>query len=1171
MSAVLIMSAALVVAGGGSAAQAAPPAPAPLRCVVAAPDAAAAASLAARCRAEVEVLSARTEWNTTVALPDGSMRLDVSTGAVRTRVSGSWAKVDNSVVAKGGALRVASAVTPMRFSDGSGDEPFATIERDGHELSFDMPFDLPKPTVDGAQLTYASVLPGVDLVVTVNEDATGFSEVLRVASAKAAANPRLRDLTFPVETSAGIDVQAQDGGFVATGADGAPVFASPTPVMWDSSSVDLAPGKIDRAVGAEADLADPTVKPVGGEAVAQIPAQVSDDEVTITPDADLLTDPETIWPVFIDPGMSGSLNRRSAVRTVYGIKYDFIGDEGVGLCSTASSSTCSSTFRSRLLYQFAGLQALGNLEPGDIKSATFAVTGTHSNSCTPQPVTLYAVADFDQNTAYPGGSYWSELETLTIAHRADCPVGQQPRRIEFNAKAQATAVAAANTGVASFGIAANEDSMAYWKRYGWDASFSITYNRAPSAVTSLRTTGPDSACVTGASRPYIRAATPLLRGVVSDPDGGNVQGNFDLATVANPNVPIWDPPLTAAQGSGAEHAVQVPAGLLSDGGVYRWAGSGFDGESNGPWVACEFAVDLTAPVAPVVATVAGMPAVYTEGPAGSGGIGSEGRFTFSNGGSSDVVWYRYTFQGAQQKMAPAGSPTVAFIPSVVGSQTLTVESIDAAGWVSPARVYRFTVGFAGISDAWQLDEVSGTTAANAQTAGTRALTVSSTVTRVNGLGKDFNAKPTDLALKFDAAADTASTSAPIVMTDRTFSVMAFVKLDDVAGTYTAVSQDGSTTSGFELGHRVDANCPTGTGGHCWAFWMPGADSTVAPVAVLSDVPVRAGAWVQLTGVRNAGTGKLQLAVCDIGIPGGPATAAPKVAVDKTAPAAWLASGGFQVGRGRAAGVAARSWHGSVSQVRTYTGVVAVENLRTSCQNPFAIQPALNLPTTPETPPTPAPIPAPRPGEPGYNAAFVASQYRDLIRRDPTFSELVAVTAGLDAGQPLVSVSQGLTSSAEWHTLFVQDMYQRYLKRGGDPEGVATWMNAFGAGADTFSVELGFVNSQEYYSRAGGTDAGLVAALYTDVLGRGAGQSEIDSWVAVIRASGRGAATSGIVRSLEHINGVVDSSYRTVLGHGADPGGLNVQAGAIQGGMRLETLLVNLASSEEYRLYRVRAV
>lgn len=210
-------------------------------CAVTAEGPAEADAEARRCGHDVEVLSARTEWNTLYAQPDGTMRLDTTTAATRTQAGGEWADVDNAVVTAEGSLAVASPVYPMTFSDGTGDEPLATIERNGHVLSFDVPFDLPAPDVDGQRITYPGVLPGVDLIVTVNVDATGFSEVLRVESPEAAADPRLAELAFPVEVSDGLVVAPSEGGFVATDAAGEEVFRSPVPAMWDSADAAVAP------------------------------------------------------------------------------------------------------------------------------------------------------------------------------------------------------------------------------------------------------------------------------------------------------------------------------------------------------------------------------------------------------------------------------------------------------------------------------------------------------------------------------------------------------------------------------------------------------------------------------------------------------------------------------------------------------------------------------------------------------------------------------------------------------------------------------------------------------------------------------------------------------------------------------------------------------------------
>ena len=67
------------------------PAPIEVDCAVqTAVDEATAAVAARECGHDVEVVEARTEWESVYAQPDGSMRLDISTSAVRTDVDGEW-------------------------------------------------------------------------------------------------------------------------------------------------------------------------------------------------------------------------------------------------------------------------------------------------------------------------------------------------------------------------------------------------------------------------------------------------------------------------------------------------------------------------------------------------------------------------------------------------------------------------------------------------------------------------------------------------------------------------------------------------------------------------------------------------------------------------------------------------------------------------------------------------------------------------------------------------------------------------------------------------------------------------------------------------------------------------------------------------------------------------
>ncbi|MFC8923665.1 hypothetical protein [Cellulosimicrobium sp. NPDC057127] len=264
-------------------------------CAEQAADASTAVRVAETCDVEVEVVSERTPWDTVFATPDGLTRVETSATAVRTDVNGAWEQIDTTVVESAAGLEVVAPTFEMRFSDGTDPaEPLARIVKDGHELTFDVPFELTDPAVDGAQVTYPEVLEDVDLIVTVDEDGTGFSEVLRVATPEAAANPELAQLSFPVTTSEGLSVSSHDGGFEASDAAGDKVFTSPTPLMWDSAtptssappSGGLSPLSAFRslagttasaehaAVAGEVTAADRAAAPLVSDDVAPMPATV---------------------------------------------------------------------------------------------------------------------------------------------------------------------------------------------------------------------------------------------------------------------------------------------------------------------------------------------------------------------------------------------------------------------------------------------------------------------------------------------------------------------------------------------------------------------------------------------------------------------------------------------------------------------------------------------------------------------------------------------------------------------------------------------------------------------------------------------------------------------------------------------------------------------------------
>jgi hypothetical protein len=120
---------------------------------------------------------------------------------------------------------------------------------------------------------------------------------------------------------------------------------------------------------------------------------------------------------------------------------------------------------------------------------------------------------------------------------------------------------------------------------------------------------------------------------------------------------------------------------------------------------------------------------------------------------------------------------------------------------------------------------------------------------------------------------------------------------------------------------------------CWAFAVNTVDGAVpAPLVVASSVPVRQGWWVQLTGIRDVGTGATKLYVCEIGYGEETGDGSPVLAQAAAPTLTWNAAGSLRLGQGRAAGAAANPWSGRISGAQVWTAPLAEEDIGQSCQN-----------------------------------------------------------------------------------------------------------------------------------------------------------------------------------------------------------------------------------------------
>jgi hypothetical protein len=611
--------------------------------------------------------------------------------------------------------------------------------------------------------------------------------------------------------------------------------------------------------------------------------------------------------------------------------YGFTGDQRVGPCVKGERPACARKDTQRIAWEFGGLSELDGISEADVVSATFSADNTRSTQCGAGAIGAYVAPAVDRRTTWSGSAdRWGALVGRPLGAPELVCAGERSKTFDVTTAVRSVVVDGGTS--ISLGLAAVDErcTTCGTARFGADATLSIVINKAP-RVDAAWTTMPDTQCVAGAERPTIRSATPQLRARTSDPDGTSTSARFAVHRLADGAL-VWESPAGVAMPSGSAHAVTVPDTLLVDGQAYAWSVTAVDtaGRESDP-VSCELLVDLVPPAAaPTVTPVEGMPAVYREDVL-SGRVGLTGAFVFGDGGASGVVSYKYSIDSDAIHLPAAPGEQVAFTPTTAGQHFLMVQSVDAAGWTSPVRTYWFRVGapVAAVVGSWGLDEGAGLVAADGSGRG-NDLALSGEDLWTGGVLAEFAGEATDHGLRFDEATDVATTAGPVVATDGSFWVSAFLRPDVVDGTAAAVSQDGTVVSGFTLGLRRDADCQTASG-TCWAFTMADADDVTAPSAVArSQSTVQAGAWSHVVGVHDATSGTVSLYVCELGTVDNPAFPEPVLAATTSFDATWSATGSLRLGAAQREGGSADGFTGTVDQAQVKEGVPTIRDLVRAC-------------------------------------------------------------------------------------------------------------------------------------------------------------------------------------------------------------------------------------------------
>jgi hypothetical protein len=893
----------------------------------------------------VEVLSLRDERSTTVANPDGTFTVSEYVQPVRTRRNGEWVEIDTTLVRqKNGSYAPKAALTAMSFS-GGGDKTFAEIDKDGHRLSIDWPGKLPKPKIDGSTATYANVMQGVDLTVTAS--AEGFSHVLVVKNAKAAANPDLTTLALPVDTASVELETSAEGGIVATSSGtGGTIFEAPQPLMWDSGHrVETASSTEPSASPSvpEAGLTE-TVMPPDGAQVAEVALDVSPDGMTLVPDQTLLRGKDTVYPVYIDPVVkTASRSAWTMVSSYYSGEsfWKFSDHEGIGHCPADVSYRCADP--SDVKRQFFAIPT-GTFEGKDIIEAEFAVTMVHTYSSTAREVQLARVNSTGA-TAINSSTNWnnqpSAKETIATKSPTDAAGSCTPTNQNVRFAVTGTVQKAADNGwdTTTFRLkAGSESDTSYWKRFCGNAHLSVTYNRPPlQPDQDALGMKPGDTCEYGKATSHYVTKPPKVTAVVKDYDHGDVGSNSEQLQA---QFKVWwtqsgqtvtkyattgivssrDVSDKVTQTGQAKFSYTIGSDITGDGEpgfsiptntVVAWAVRGFDQKSYGPWSSdgsqtrCEFMYDPNKPHPADISSPE-----YPDDDAWHAGVGDYGSFTMDSP-SADVVKYQYRFTGPradstlETKAAPSpGAPvTIRWMPPGEGVFFLRVTAIDSAGNPqegSPtAHAFMVGDGRAPLA-AWSLGDAKGSP---------KAVGSSGAPDASAGPGVTFGVEgplgATDTAVTLDGTPNAYLDAAqPAVDTSGTFSVSAWVMLPSLpTESVTVVSQDGTAQPGFELGYDVDSAS--------WTFRTPVSDIESLGTWKVSGAAAVPDSWTHLIGVYDAEAGRMMLYVNGV-----------LVAKDvESRHTAWSAAGALQIGRKLSLDGYTSHLKGSVADVKLHDRVV----------------------------------------------------------------------------------------------------------------------------------------------------------------------------------------------------------------------------------------------------------
>ncbi|WP_030606331.1 LamG-like jellyroll fold domain-containing protein [Streptomyces fulvoviolaceus] len=662
----------------------------------------------------VQARAATTESSTLTANPNGTLTLRQTIAPVRKLADGRWKSLDATLFRHAdGTISPKVSTGSLTLSGGGADDPLATMRAGSGSLAVSLPsaFALGTPTLSGPTATYHDVLPDVDLAVTA-QDTGGFSEVLVVKNATAAANPALTALTLATKATGVTLTGDKAGDITAKDRAGRLLFSATAPTMWDSTrpaantpkATDPHTGQtVDRHNGAP--LASSPAAPGDAARKASLKATYRPGRIGLSPDRGLLTGEHTTYPVYIDPTFTAS-GQTDTVQA-----WAFVDNEwpDTAFWKPASSNPgplhvgytdwTSDVSTNRSFFQTSVHSALWN---STVLSSDISFYENWSASCTAKALDLYWTGSISSSTTWNNQpSRLSKIGSQSVAHGWSTSCG--PADVTYSLTSLMQRAADNHWSKATFGLlAADEGDDLAWKQFSKQATITTTYDHTPTTPTSL-TTSPATNC-TATTPTSLGLGDVTLRAAVSDPDGTTspLTANFTLKNMASGTT--YTRAINATSGTTAStlysHTASGPFNALTAKTEFAWYLTVTDQHlTSSQSKICHFYYDPTAPGAPTVAPVTSTTSECTEltdSPSGDSlcAVGTSASFTITDTNTTTAPGsYRYQLNGGNPVSVTASStgPYTANISLKPTTQTdvLTVTAVGTSGNVGDTYDYRF--------------------------------------------------------------------------------------------------------------------------------------------------------------------------------------------------------------------------------------------------------------------------------------------------------------------------------------------------------------------------------------------------------------------------------------------------------------------------------------------------